>query len=115
MPRDEPGFVVARGELDERGTQLFDRIEGLQLQQVFLQGSYEAFGDAVALGFTDEAGRSFVPQSNVMPAAFKFVALGKPRQRLRDVLQLWPYQSALPVRLPEGQLTGASTDIRTAA
>ena len=56
-----------------------------------------------------------MPQSNVMPAAFKFVALGKPRQRLRDVLQLWPYQSALPVRLPEGQLTGASTDIRTAA
>ena len=111
MPRDEPGFVVARGELDERGTQLFDRIEGLQLQQVFLQGSYEAFGDAVALGFTNEGGRSLVPQSNVMPAAFKFVALGKPRQRLRDVLQLWPYQSALPVRLPEGQLTGASRDI----
>ena len=47
--------------------QLFDRIEGLQLQQVFLQGSYEAFGDAVALGFTNEGGRSFVPQSNVMP------------------------------------------------
>jgi len=52
MPRDEPGFVVARGELDERGTQLFDRIEGLPPQQVFLQGSYEAFGYAVALGFT---------------------------------------------------------------
>jgi hypothetical protein len=39
----------------------------------------------------------------------------EPPRRLRDVLQLWPYQSALPVRLPEGQLTGASTDIRTAA
>ncbi len=39
----------------------------------------------------------------------------EPPQRLRDVLRLWPYQSALPVRLPEGQLTGASRDIRTAA
>jgi hypothetical protein len=36
----------------------------------------------------------------------------EPRQRLRDVLQLWSYQSALPVTLPEGQLTGASRDIR---
>ena len=35
----------------------------------------------------------------------------EPPQRLRDVLQLWPYQSALPVRLLEGQLTGASRDI----
>jgi hypothetical protein len=35
----------------------------------------------------------------------------EPPQRLRDVLQLWPYQSALPVTLPEGQLTGASRDI----
>jgi len=35
----------------------------------------------------------------------------EPPRRLRDVLQLWSYQSALPVRLPEGQLTGASRDI----
>ena len=39
----------------------------------------------------------------------------EPLQRLRDVLQLWPYQSALPVTLPEGQLTGSSRDIGTAA
>ena len=64
---------------------------------------------AVALGFTTKEGE-LRAANNVMPAAFKFVALGKPPRRLRDVLQLWPYQSALPVRLPEGQLTGASTE-----
>ena len=41
----------------------------------------------------------------------RFLIFLEPPQRLRDVLQLWPYQSALPVRLPEGQLTGASRDI----
>ena len=42
MPCNEPGFVVARGELDERGAQLFDRIEGLHPKQVLLQGSYRS-------------------------------------------------------------------------
>jgi hypothetical protein len=28
MSGDEPGFVVAPGELDERGSQLFDGVEG---------------------------------------------------------------------------------------
>jgi hypothetical protein len=41
--------------------------------------------------------------------------LAEPPQRLRDVLKLWPYQSGLPVRLPEGQLTGTSRDIGAAA
>ena len=63
MPCDEPVFVVARGELDERGTQLFDRVEGLHSKQVLLQGSYEAFGDAVALGFAHEGRRSFDAQT----------------------------------------------------
>ena len=29
---DEPGFVVVPGELDERGSELFDRIEGSRPQ-----------------------------------------------------------------------------------
>ena len=37
MPGDEPGFVVAPGELDERGSQLFDGVEGPHPQQVLLQ------------------------------------------------------------------------------
>jgi hypothetical protein len=67
VPGDEPGFVVVAGKLDERGSQLFDGIEGPYLQQVLLQGSDEALCDAVALGFSHEGGRSFDPQ------AFDFV------------------------------------------
>jgi Transposase DDE domain len=39
----------------------------------------------------------------------------EPSQRLRNVLRLWPYRSALPMTIPADQLTGASRDIRTAA
>ena len=41
--------------------------------------------------------------------------LAEPPQRLRDVLKLRPERSVLPVRLAEGQLTGASRDIREKA
>jgi hypothetical protein len=45
--------------------------------------------------------------------------MGKPRRApaaaLRDVLRLRPERSALPVTLAEGQLTGASRDIRAKA
>ena len=37
VPGDEPGFVVVPGELDERGSQFFDGIEGPHPQQVLLQ------------------------------------------------------------------------------
>jgi hypothetical protein len=37
VPGDEPGFVVAIGELDECGPQLFDGVEGSHPQQVLLQ------------------------------------------------------------------------------
>ena len=67
VPGDEPGFVVAIGELDECGSQLFDGVEGSHPQQVLLQGSDEALCDAVALWLSHEGGRSFDPQ------AFDFV------------------------------------------
>jgi hypothetical protein len=51
---DEPSFVVVPGELDERGSQLFDGIEGSHPQQVLLEGSDEALCDAVALGLSHE-------------------------------------------------------------
>src|SRR5215204_2253015 len=63
MPGDEPGFVVVPGKRDERGSQLFDGIEGSHPQQVLLQGSDKALCDAVALGFSHEGGRSFDPQA----------------------------------------------------
>jgi hypothetical protein len=37
VPGDEPSFVVVPGELDERGSQFFDGIEGPHPQQVLLQ------------------------------------------------------------------------------
>src|SRR4249920_3269385 len=67
MSGDEPGFVVASGELDERGSQLFDGVEGPHPQQVLLQGADETLCDAVALWLSHEGGRSFDSQ------AFDFV------------------------------------------
>src|SRR4029077_6933280 len=46
---DEPGFVVASGKLDERGSQLFDGVEGPHPQQVFLQ---DPTGRWIATGTT---------------------------------------------------------------
>ena len=60
---DEPGFIVVPGELDERGSQLFDGVEGSHPQQVLLEGSDEALCDAVALGLSHEGWRSFDPQA----------------------------------------------------
>jgi hypothetical protein len=47
VPSDEPSFVVASGEVDECGSQLFDGVEGPHPQQVLFQGSDEALSDAV--------------------------------------------------------------------
>src|ERR1700674_5634551 len=63
MTRDEPGLVVALGECDERGAQLLNGFECPHPQQVFLQGSDEALGDAIALGFAHEGWRSFDAQT----------------------------------------------------
>src|SRR3974377_2339388 len=63
VPSDEPSFVVASGEVDECGSQLFDGVEGPHPQQVLLQGSDEALCDAVTLGLSHERGRSFDSQA----------------------------------------------------
>ena len=105
MPRDEPGFVVARGELDERGTQLFDRIEVFSPNRFSFKVRMKRSATPLPSGSRTKEGE----------ASCRRATLCQPRSSssrwLRDVLQLWPYQSALPVRLLEGQLTGASRDI----
>src|SRR5215207_9981567 len=54
---------TVRGEFDKRGSQLFDGIEASHPQEVLLEGSDEAFCDAVALGLSHEGGRSFDSQA----------------------------------------------------
>ena len=51
MPSDEPGVVVASGELDECGSQLFDGVEGSHPQQVLLQ---DPMGRWIATGAQTE-------------------------------------------------------------
>src|ERR1700685_1762823 len=63
MPRDEPTFIVALGERDELGAQFLDGFERPHPEQVLLQGSDEALGDAIALGFAHEGQRSFDAQT----------------------------------------------------
>ena len=59
MPRDEPSLIVAPRECDKRDAQLLNGFEGPHPQEVLLQGSDEAFGEAIALGFAHEGRRSF--------------------------------------------------------
>ena len=54
MPRDEPSFIVAPGECDELGAQFLDGFEPPHPEQVLLQGSDEALGDAIALGLNSK-------------------------------------------------------------
>lgn len=50
----EPSVVVAVLEGDEREAQVLDRGEGLDPEDLLLQGADEALGDTVALGLGDE-------------------------------------------------------------
>ena len=56
--------------------------------------------------------QSICKQLEPGPARARMGSLAEPPQRVRDVLKLWPERSVLPVTLPEGQLTGASREIR---
>jgi hypothetical protein len=63
MPRDQPSLIVAPGECDKLGAQFLDGFERPHPEQVLLQGSDEALGDAIALGFAHEGRRSFDAQT----------------------------------------------------
>src|SRR3712207_6410116 len=58
MSGDEPGCVVVGDERLQRATQALDGVEGLHPEEVLLQGTDEAFRDAVALGLPDEGWRA---------------------------------------------------------
>ena len=63
MPFDQPSGVVALAERVQRLAQILDRVEGLQPQEIFLQGSDEAFGTAIALGCA-KAGELSAPRNS---------------------------------------------------
>ena len=67
MPRDEPGFIVAPGECDEFGAQVLDGFERPHPEQVLLQGSDEALGDAIALGSRTKDGEASMPRHLISP------------------------------------------------
>src|SRR5215831_3805626 len=58
MPFDQPSGVVALAESEQRLAQILDGVESLHPQEIFLQGSDEAFGTAIALRRADEGGRA---------------------------------------------------------
>jgi hypothetical protein len=92
VPGDEPGFVVASGKLDERGSQLFDGVEGPHPQQVLLQGSDESLCDAVALGLAHEGGRSF--DSQAFDFVLEIAGLGSRGVPIRSLRILTPFSAA---------------------
>ena len=59
MTGDQPGFVVASAERRQRIADLFGCSEALDPQELLLQGSHEALGDAVTFRSPDEARRGF--------------------------------------------------------
>lgn len=59
---NEPLVVVMTFEFEQSQTQFVDCTEVSHPEQVFLEGADEAFGAAVALGLTDEAGRGIDAQ-----------------------------------------------------
>ena len=57
MAGDQPVGIVPGGEIEQRQAQLLDGLEVAHPQEVFLQRTDEALGDAVALGLAHEGRR----------------------------------------------------------
>ena len=67
VPGDEPSFVVVSGERDERGSQVFDGIEGPHPQQVLLQGSDERSATPLPSGSRTKEGEASIPRHSISP------------------------------------------------
>jgi hypothetical protein len=55
---DEPGCVVPPSELVEGEAEVLDGLEGLDPQELLLEGPDESLGDAVARGFGERVAYS---------------------------------------------------------
>ena len=58
MSPNDPFPVVRLLELQEGKTEFLDRFEPPDPDQIFLQRAHEPFGDAIALGFSNESRRT---------------------------------------------------------
>ena len=65
MAGDQPVGIVPGGEIEQRQAQLLDGLEVAHPQEVFLQRTDEAFGDAVALGLTHEGCEASMPRKAI--------------------------------------------------
>ena len=63
MPFDQPSGVVALAEREQRLAQILDRVESLHPQEIFLQGSDEAFG-TLPSGARTKAGELSAPRNS---------------------------------------------------
>ncbi len=59
VPLDRPFFVVVLLELLQGGLEFLDGVESSDPERVFLQGSNESLGAAVAFGSADKGRRGF--------------------------------------------------------
>jgi hypothetical protein len=96
VPLDQPGRVVCFPERKQRLTQLLDRFEASNPEQVLLQRADEPFGAAIAVRRADESGRAFDAQER------EFL-LEVVRHVLRSVI--------VPHREPAGDVGGEAAEI----
>ena len=65
MAGNQPVGIVPGGEIQQRQAQLFDGLEVAHPQEVFLQRTDEALGDAVALGWRTKDGEASMPRKAI--------------------------------------------------
>ena len=64
---DQTVSVIQAVKVDQRQAKFLNGLEVPELKQVFLEGTNEAFSDAVAFGFTHEGRRCFdVQKENIL-------------------------------------------------
>ena len=62
---DEPGFVVVSGELDERGSELFDRIEVLAHNRFSFKVRMKRSATPLPWGSRTKEGEASIPKHSI--------------------------------------------------
>src|SRR5947208_9744678 len=85
MPLDQPGGVVGLAAVQSRLSQFLDGLKAAHPQQVFLEGTDEPLGTAIALGRPDEGGRTLEAEEGDLLL-----------EVVRHVLRSWSCRTARP-------------------